>query len=72
MYQIEISNNPNPTTVSPITAPLLKATFKPEFKDRVAAFAVRADANVAVFIPINPANPEKKPPVKNAKGTHSF
>ena len=37
-----------------------------------AALAVRAEAYVAVFIPINPANPEKKPPVKKANHTHSF
>ena len=29
-------------------------------------------AYVAVFIPKNPDNPEKRPPVRNATGTHGF
>ena len=71
-YHKDISKRPRPTTTSPITAPLLKATFNPLFNDSRAAFAVRADAYVAVFIPKKPDNPEKKPPVKNAIGTHEF
>ena len=72
IYHIEISRSPSPTTTSPITAPDLKATLSPPFNDFLDAFAVLADAYVAVFIPINPASPEKNPPVRNANGTHSF
>ena len=66
--QIAISISPNPTTTSPITAPLLKATFNALSRDFLAWFVVLAEAKVAVVIPINPERPEKKPPVKNAKG----
>ena len=31
-----------------------------------------AGRNVAVRIPIKPASPENKPPVRNANGTHGF
>ncbi len=67
-----MSNNARPTTVSPITAPERKATCKPLLSDARAAFAVRAEAYVAVFIPKKPAKPEKKPPVRNANHTHPF
>ena len=46
-----MSSNPNPTTTRPITAPLLRAIFKPLFKDFEAPHAVLFDAYVAVFIP---------------------
>ena len=72
MYHREMSRSPRPTTVSPITAPERNATLSPELRERIAAFAVLAEAYVAVFIPTNPASPEKKPPVRNAKGTHVF
>ena len=71
-YQTEMSSSPKPTTVSPITAPDRKAIFRPALSELRAAFAVRAEAAVAVFIPINPANPEKNPPVRKANGTHEF
>ena len=40
----EISSKASPTTTKPITAPERKATFKPSFMLRLAAFAVRAEA----------------------------
>ncbi|OAV74400.1 hypothetical protein Barb7_02105 [Bacteroidales bacterium Barb7] len=43
-YQKDISSNPSPTTTSPITAPLRKATCKPLFNEVRAAFAVLAEA----------------------------
>ena len=55
-------------TISPITAPLLKATFNALFSDSWAWLVVRAEARVAVVIPINPASPEKNPPVRKANG----
>src|SRR4030043_840195 len=72
MNHKEISNNPSPTTTSPITAPLRNAILRPELSDFCAAFVVLADAYVAVFNPKNPERPEKNPPVRNAKGTHGF
>ena len=72
MYQSDMSRSPRPTTVSPITAPDLKAIVSPEFRERMAAFAVLAEAYVAVFIPTKPASPEKNPPVRNANGTQVF
>ena len=70
--QIAMSSRPRPTTVKPITAPLRNATFRPELRLRRAALAVRPEAKVAVFIPMNPARPEKKPPVRKANGTQGF
>ena len=72
MYHREMSRRPRPTTVSPITAPERNASFSPEFRERMAALAVLAEAYVAVFMPTNPARPEKKPPVRKANGTHGF
>ena len=72
MYQNDMSSSPSPTTTRPMTAPLRKATFNPRSSDCRAAFAVRAEAYVAVFMPKNPARPEKMPPVRKAKGTHGF
>ena len=43
-YQNEMSRRPRPTTTSPITAPLRKATFRPRSSDCRAALAVRAEA----------------------------
>ena len=71
-YQKEMSRSPRPTTTSPITAPLRNAMRKPLLSDSRAALAVRAEAYVAVFMPRKPDNPEKKPPVRNATGTHEF
>ena len=56
--------------MSPITAPERKATCSPWFSDLRAPSVVRLLARVAVFMPNQPARPEKKPPVRNAKGTH--
>ena len=72
MNQMAMSSSPRPTTVRPMTAPERKATFKPLFRLWRAALAVRAEAYVAVFIPKNPAKPEKRPPVRKANGTHGF
>ena len=72
IYQREMSSRPSPTTVSPITAPERKASFSPELSDLCVAFAVLAEAYVAVFIPTKPARPEKNPPVRNANGTQGF
>ena len=72
IYQKEMSNRPSPTTTSPITAPLRKATRNPRFNDIRAALAVRAEAYVAVFIPRYPDSPEKNPPVRKATGTQWF
>ena len=72
MNQRAMSKRPRPTTVSPMTAPERKATLRPEFRLRRAALAVRPEAYVAVRMPMKPARPEKKPPVRNANGTHGF
>lgn len=72
MYQMEMSRRPRPTTTRPITAPERKATRRPPLRLSRAALAVRAEALVAVFMPRKPERPEKKPPVRNATGTHSF
>ena len=56
----------------PMTAPERKATRSPALSEPRAAFAVRAEAYVAVFMPRKPERPEKKPPVRKATGTHSF
>ena len=65
----EISSRPSPTTVKPITLPAENATRRPLFSPSRQALAVRALAAVAIFIPIKPDRPEKKPPVRKAKGT---
>ena len=67
-----MSRRPNPTTTSPITAPLLRATCNPLLSDFEAAHAVLLEAEVAVFIPRYPHNPEKNPPVRKAIGTNGF
>jgi len=41
IIQMLRSNKPRPTTVKPMTAPLEKATLKPEFRLFWAAAAVR-------------------------------
>ena len=51
-----------------LTLPAEKATRRPRFRLWLAAFAVRQLAMVAVFMPIKPDRPLKKPPVKKAKG----
>ena len=65
-----ISKRPRPTTVSPITAPDENAILSPLLSDSLAPLAVLEFAYVAIFIPINPERPEKKPPVINANGTN--
>ena len=67
-----MSKSASPTTTRPITAPERNATLSPLSSEWFAAHAERLDAYVAVFIPKNPAKPEKKPPVMNANGTQSF
>src|SRR5690606_10229147 len=68
-YQQLMASRPRPTTIRPITAPLWKATRRPSSRLFWAALAVLLLAMVAVVIPINPAKPEQKPPVKKARGT---
>ncbi len=46
---------PSPTTVKPITEPEEKATLRPWFRLSLAAWAVRALALVAIFMPTRPA-----------------
>ena len=65
----QMSSSPRPTTVRPITAPLRKATCRPSLREFMAPCVVRELAQVAVFIPNQPANPLKNPPVRNANGT---
>ena len=65
-----ISSKPRPTTVKPITEPAEKATRRPRFRPSRQALAVRQLALVAIRIPTKPLRPEKKPPVRNAKGTN--
>jgi hypothetical protein len=67
-----MSRRPRPTTVSPITAPERKATWSPSLRLRSAPAAVRLLARVAVFIPNQPARPEKNPPEMKAKGTQAL
>ena len=69
-YQIVRSRRPRPTTVKPMTVPASKATRRPLFRLCDAALAVRQLAIVAVRIPMKPARPEKKPPVRNANGVN--
>ena len=52
-----------------MTEPAEKATLRPLFSPVRQAFAVRAFAAVAIFMPTKPESPEKKPPVMNANGT---
>ncbi len=66
-----MSSKPRPTTTRPMTAPARKATWRPRFKDSLAAWAVRLEASVAVFIPMKPQRPLKKPPVRKANGTRT-
>ena len=56
--------------MSPITAPERKAICSPSLSDRSAPAAVRLLASVAVFMPNQPASPEKNPPERKANGTH--
>ena len=68
--QTLMSRSPRPTTVSPITEPEENAIFNPLLRLSRAPFAVLVFAYVAIFIPTNPDNPEKNPPVRNANGTN--
>ena len=68
--QTEMSNRPRPTTVKPMTEPAENATRRPLFRPSRQALAVRQLDLVAMRIPTKPLRPEKKPPVKNAKGTN--
>ena len=47
-----------PTTVTPITAPLEKATRRPSLRPTIEAAAVLVFALIAMFIPINPVAAE--------------
>ena len=68
--QTEMSNRPRPTTVKPMTEPAENATRRPLFRPSRQALAVRQLDLVAIRIPTKPLRPEKKPPVRNAKGTN--
>ena len=68
--QTEMSNRPSPTTVKPMTEPAEKATRRPLFSPSRQALAVRQLDLVAMRMPTKPLRPEKKPPVRNAKGTN--
>ena len=59
-------NSANPTTDSPITAPLLKATRKAGFNPSIACTVVRVFALTAIVIPINPASADPIAPTKYA------
>ena len=67
-YQMERSRRPRPTTVKPMTLPAENATRRPLFRLFWAALAVRQLAIVAVFMPMKPDRPLKKPPVIKANG----
>ena len=70
MNHTEMSSRPRPTTVKPMTEPAENATRRPLFRPARQALAVRQLAFVAMRMPTKPERPEKKPPVKNAKGTN--
>ena len=53
-----------PTTVIPITAPLLNATLNAWFNPLAAAVAVRVLPLTAMDMPINPASAEPTAPAK--------
>ena len=61
---------PRPTTVKPMTEPEEKATRSPLFRLSEAAWAVRALALVAIFMPTKPASMDQMPPVTKAKGVN--
>ena len=70
--QMDTSSRPRPTTVKPMTAPEEKATFRPRLRLSWAALAVRALAEVAIFMPTKPARPDQMPPVRKAKGINQL
>ena len=51
-----------PTTVVPITAPLLKATRSPGLRPLIAALAVRVLARTAMLMPMYPVPAEQIAP----------
>jgi len=53
-----------------MTEPAEKATRRPRFSPSWQALAVRQLEAVAIFMPMKPDRPEKKPPVRKAKGTN--
>ena len=69
---MDTSSRPSPTTVKPMTDPAEKATFSPRFRLSEAAWAVRALAAVATFMPTNPARAEYTPPLRKAKGMNQL
>ena len=68
--QMVMSRIPRPTTVKPMTEPEEKATRRPRFRPSEAAWAVRALALVAIFMPMKPASMDQIPPVRKAKGVN--
>ena len=61
-YRMVTPNRPMPTTVTPITVPLEKATRRAGFNPVMAAAAVRTLARTAMFIPMKPALAEQMVP----------
>ena len=53
---------PTPTTLTPITPPLEKATRSAGFRPRWAAAAVRTLARTAIHIPMRPVRPDAAAP----------
>ena len=63
-YRTVTPRSPMPTTVSPITVPLEKATRNAGFSPLMAAAAVRTFALTATFIPTKPAIAEQTVPAR--------
>ena len=61
---------PIPTTVNPITAPVLNATCNALFNPDCAAVAVRVLPLTAMFMPIKPASPDPIAPITYAIAVH--
>ncbi|EKD43449.1 MAG: hypothetical protein ACD_72C00269G0002 [uncultured bacterium] len=60
-------NRPKPTTNNPVTVLARKATLNDSFRPTRAASVVRTLARTEMFIPINPAIPDKTAPTAKAK-----
>ena len=68
---MEMSSRPRPTTVKPMTRAGGEGHARGRaFRLSVAAWAVRALALVAIFMPMKPASMDQMPPVRKAKGVN--
>ena len=56
--------SPMPTTLTPMTAPELKAILSAAFNPRCACTVVRVFARTAMLMPMNPARPEPIAPTR--------